>query len=55
MFWIGLGLQVATGTGEHRIIVGIRVACGANAVGVAMRHGEPCVVKRSSGPVDDRR
>ena len=55
VFGIGLRLQVATGTGEHRIIVGIRVAGSADAVGIAMRHGEPGVVKGGPGPIDDRR
>ena len=47
---IGLRLQVAARAGEHRIVVGVRVAVAANAVGVAMVHREPGVIKRGIGP-----
>jgi len=53
MLRIHLRLQVATGTSEHRIVAGIRVASGADAVRIAVRHGEPGVVKRSPGPIND--
>ena len=50
MLRIGLGFQVATGTSKYRIIVGIRVAVGTDAVGIAMRHWEPRVIKRRTRP-----
>ena len=55
MFGIHLCLQMAIGTGEHRVVVRIRVAGSTDAVGIAMRHGEPSVVKGGSGPINDGR
>ena len=49
---VGLGLGVAVRTGKDRVVVGIRVASGAHAVGVAMVQWPPGVIERSIRPLD---
>ncbi len=50
MVLVGLRLQVAVRTREHREIIRVRVASVALAVGIAMVHREPGVVKDGIGP-----
>lgn len=50
VFLVGLRLQVATRAREHRIVVRVRVAIAANAVGVAVVHREPGVIELRVGP-----
>lgn len=49
---IGLGFGVAVRTSKHRIVVGVRVAGRAHAVGVAMVQREPGVIELAVRPLD---
>lgn len=54
MLWIGLCGGVAIGALKHGVVVRVRVAGGANSVGVAVVHRKPRVVKRCPGPARSR-
>ena len=53
MFIVHLRLQMAAGTCEYLVITRVVVACGADTVGLAVRHGEPSVVECGPGPIND--
>ena len=52
MLGVRLRLRMAVSAGEDRVVVGIRVAVGADSVGVAMVHWEPGVIELSVRPLD---
>ncbi len=51
MVAVSLSLQVAVGALEHREVARVRVARGADTVGIAMGHWEPGVIERSARPI----
>lgn len=46
---------VAICAAKHRVVTGIRMTVAADAVGVAVIGGKPCVIESSPGPIDQRR
>ena len=52
MLWIGLSFGVAVGAGKHRVVVRIRMAIAADAIGVAVVHVEPGVIECRVRPLD---